>query len=144
MQIQNYNNHRRYVIAYHFILYGLAIIALIASFINFFRAVTGGSNLFNSGIFVLLSVSLCMLTWYARLFALRAHDKAIRAEENLRHYVLTGKLLDKELRMSQITALRFAPDEELAALAKKAVEEKLSNDEIKKQVRNWKPDHNRV
>ena len=80
----------------------------------------------------------------SRGFALKAQDRAIRAEENLRHYVLTGKLLDKQLRMGQIIALRFASDEELPALAQKAAEENLSNKQIKAAIRNWRADTYRV
>jgi hypothetical protein len=52
-------------------------------------------------------------------FALRAQDRAIRAEENLRHFILTGKPFDSRLRMSQIIALRFAPDDEFPGWQKK-------------------------
>jgi len=81
---------------------------------------------------------------YTRVFALKAQDRAIRAEENFRHFILTGKPLDGRLRMTQIIALRFAPDDEFPPLAKKAVEEKLRSKEIKAAIQNWKADHNRV
>jgi hypothetical protein len=93
---------------------------------------------------ILTSVVLLITWWYARAFALKAHDKAIRAEENFRHYILTGKPLDKELRMGQIIALRFAGDEEFPALAKRAVAEQLSSKQIKQAIQNWRADHNRV
>jgi len=79
-----------------------------------------------------------------RSFSLKAQDRAIRAEENLRHFVLTGKVLDKSLTIRQIIALRFAPDEEFIALAERAVKENLSNDDIKKAVKNWKEDNHRA
>ncbi|MGZ8549390.1 MAG: DUF6526 family protein [Chitinophagaceae bacterium] len=41
-------------------------------------------------------------------------------------------------------ALRFAGDDEMPALAKRAAEEKLSQKEIKQAIKNWKPDFNRV
>ena len=82
--------------------------------------------------------------WYIRWFALRAQDRAIRAEENFRHFILTGQPLDRHLRMGQIIALRFASDEELPALAKRAADEKLSSKDIKQAIKNWKPDYNRV
>ena len=53
------------------------------------------------------------------VFAVGAQDRAIRAEENLRHFALTGKLLDKRLRKSQVIALRFADDDEFVLLQKK-------------------------
>ena len=71
-------------------------------------------------------------------------DRAIRAEENFRHFIATGKPFDSRLRMSQIIGLRFAGDNEFAALAKKAVDENLSQKQIKEAVTNWKTDNNRV
>jgi hypothetical protein len=71
-------------------------------------------------------------------------NRAIRAEENLRHFAMTGKLLDPNLKMGQIVALRFASDEEYLALAKRAIEENLSRDDIKKAIKNWRADYHRV
>jgi hypothetical protein len=75
---------------------------------------------------------------------LKAQDRAIRAEESLRHFVLTGKPLDSRLRTGQIVALRFASDAEFPALAQKAAEEGLSSKEIKQSIQNWRADHYRV
>jgi hypothetical protein len=52
--------------------------------------------------------------------------------------------LDKQLTMQQIIALRYANDEEFVRLAKRAVDEALNNEEIKKEIRDWRPDHCRV
>jgi Family of unknown function (DUF6526) len=71
-------------------------------------------------------------------------DRAIRAEENLRHFALTGKLLDPRLSIKQIVGLRFASDGEFMELARKAAEGSMSQDEIKKSVKNWRVDHDRV
>ena len=87
---------------------------------------------------------LVMLFAFARTFALKAQDRAIRAEENLRHYVLTGKLLPSSLRVGQIVALRFAPDAEFPALVEKAATNNLSGKEIKQSIQNWKADFYRV
>ena len=78
------------------------------------------------------------------MFPLRAQDRAIRAEESLRHFVLTGQLLDKRLTLSQIIGLRFASDAEFPALAQRAAAESMSLDEIKKAVKVWRPDHDRL
>ena len=79
-----------------------------------------------------------------RIFALRAQDRAIRAEENLRHFALTGKLLDSRLNMAQVIALRFADNEEFIELAKKAADNNMSSDDIKKTIQKWKADHHRA
>jgi hypothetical protein len=92
----------------------------------------------------LLSLALAGLFWFARVFALKAQDRAIRAEENFRHYILTGKPLPAQLRLGQIIALRFASDAEFPALVQKAVAEKLRSNDIKKMIVNWRADHHRV
>ena len=71
-------------------------------------------------------------------------DRAIRAEENLRHFALTGKLLDPRLTIKQIVGLRFASDAEFVDLARKAAEASMPQDEIKKSVKSWRADHDRV
>ena len=91
-----------------------------------------------------LALGLFLLSFLARTFALKAQDRAIRAEEGLRHYVLTGKLLDPRLQVGQIIALRFASDAEFPALAQKAAESGMSNKEIKQSVKNWRADTYRV
>jgi hypothetical protein len=48
------------------------------------------------------------------------------------------------LTIRQIIGLRFALGDEFVALAKRAVEENLSEDDIKKAVKNWKGDYYRV
>ena len=77
-------------------------------------------------------------------FALKAQDRAIRAEENLRFYAITGKLMDNKLSMKQIIALRFAPNNELLDLEHRAVEENLSPSQIKKAIKHWRADNDRV
>src|SRR5436190_22347006 len=103
MAIQNLRNHARYIPLWH-IVTSLAIIALlVGSIINLVHSAK--ENVYSASLLVLVSLIFLSIFWYARAFALRAQDRAIRAEENLRHFVLTGKLLDSRLRMSQIIAL---------------------------------------
>lgn len=79
-----------------------------------------------------------------RTYALKAQDRAIRAEESLRFFILTGKAIDERLRMGQIVALRFASDNELVALAEKAAMEGLSGKQIKQLIQQWKADYRRI
>ncbi len=85
-----------------------------------------------------------MLFFFCRIFALKAQDRAIRAEENLRHFALTGKLLDPRLTIRQVIGLRFASDAEFVELAARAVQENLSEDAIKRAVKSWRADTYRV
>ena len=89
-------------------------------------------------------VILLVVSFYARSFALKAQDRAIRAEENFRHYLLTGKPISKGIKMRQIIGLRFASDEEFPGLVERAEKENLSEKEIKQQIKNWKADTYRV
>lgn len=95
-------------------------------------------------LFFFISIALAGLFWFCRAFALKAQDRAIRAEENFRHFILTGRPLPVALRMGQIIALRFASDAEMPSLAQKAVAEKLKGDDIKKLIVKWRPDFHRV
>ena len=142
--MQNYQNHRRFVPLYHYILSIVLLAAIVGSFVNLSDSWHNHNNLYSASLICLI---LFILTGYyilLRGFPLRAQDRAIRAEENLRHYVLTGKLLDSRLLMPQILALRFAPDEEFVALTKKAADENMRPNEIKKAIKDWKGDYHRV
>lgn len=144
MSDQNFKNHTRYV-PLHLFGYLLAGFVLGGSVVKFVRSYqTGLYGMLVPSLLVLISVVLIILLWYCRWFALRAQDKAIRAEENLRHFALTGKLFDPALRMGQIVALRFAPDDEFVSLAQRAVSENLTSKQIKAAIVNWKADHKRV
>ena len=139
---QNFKNHGRYIPLWHFII-PLIIGGLLGWGIVDFMGHHLEQHLLGARM-ISISFVLLMIWWYARSFALKAHDKAIRAEENFRHYILTGKPLDRKLRMGQIVALRFASDAEFPALAKKTVEEDLSAKQIKGSITNWRADYNRV
>ena len=142
MQEQNFSNHARYHGLYHFFTAPLVLIGLIGSIINYTNSAP--ENKYSASVLVLVFFILLILGWLVRGYALKAQDRAIRAEENLRHFILTGKALDSKLRMGQIVALRFASDEEFPALAAKAAAENLSGKSIKQSIQNWKADHSRI
>lgn len=144
MKTQNYANHRQYVIGYHVVLFSLIFLSLIGSFVNLAKSWCEPTRFYSASLLVIVFVCIGMFFVFSRAFALKAQDRAIRAEENLRHFAMTGKLLDSRLTTRQIIGLRFAGDEEFIALAKRAVEEHLSEEDIKKAVKNWRPDHYRV
>ena len=143
MSEQNFKNHTRLVPLYHGLAFLLIVSGLIGSIINLFDHHDAGNH-YSAALLVVVFLVLLLLFWYARSFALKAQDRAIRAEENFRHFILTGKPLDKSLRMGQIIALRFASDEEFPALAQKALAEKMAPKEIKSAIKNWKGDYHRV
>ncbi len=136
---QNYSNHRQWVPIYHFILSLMVLATTIGAGINFFKTM-GGAGFYSGSLIFITSLSMLITFFLFRAFALKAQDRAIRAEENLRHFAMTGKLLDSKLTTRQIIGLRFASDDEFQELAKKAVSENMSENDIKKAVKNWKPD----
>lgn len=140
---QNYKNHTRIVTGYHWILAILLLAGLIGSVINLVASLDTG-YLYSASLIVLLFICCVFIFWYMRAFPLKAQDRAIRAEENFRHYLLTGKILPTGLRMGQIVALRFASDEEFPELAHRSVTENLSGKSIKQAIRNWRGDNYRV
>jgi len=142
MKEQNFNNHAQMVPGFHYLTFG-GIIALLGGSINYLLKASA-ENKYLASLFVLASIVFILVAWFTRTFALKAQDRAIRAEENLRHYVLTGKLLPSSLSVGQIVALRFAPDAEFPALAEKAATSNLSGKEIKQLIQNWKADFYRV
>jgi hypothetical protein len=143
MAEQNYKNHTRLVAGFHGVTFLLVLSFIVGSIITFVHAHDGVVK-HAAMIMIVGAVALLGVAWYARVFALKAQDRAIRAEENFRHFILTGKPFDKELRLGQIIALRFASDEEFVELAKRAVVEKLSQKEIKIAIKSWRADYNRV
>ena len=142
MKEQNFNNHTQMVPGFHYLTFG-AIIALLIGSINYLVN-SSAENKYLATLLVLASIVFVLIAWFSRIFALKAQDRAIRAEENLRHFVLTGKLLPANVTIAQVTALRFAPDAEFPGLAEKAAKDNLTGKEIKQSIQDWKADFYRV
>ena len=143
MQTQNYSNHVRYVPVYIALLL-LLFATLGGAIVNLVKSWCDHTRLYSASLILALTIAVLFASLFARTFALKAQDRAIRAEENLRHFVLTGKLLDPRLSVKQIVGLRFASDAEFPALAAQAAETGMEPDPIKKAVKNWRADHYRV
>jgi hypothetical protein len=128
------------------VLLGLNALAFIGSLVNLYRRVVGPSHLgrLSAELIALIAILMFLQSFFSRAFALKAQDRVIRAEENLRHFALTGQLLDHRLSVKQIIGLRFASDAEFVELARKAADEGMSMDDIKKSVKHWRPDHDRM
>jgi hypothetical protein len=107
---QNYDNHRRLVPSFHYFVLGLILLTLIGSI---YHLVTGwaGPTRYAASLLVATNVALMMAALYGRGFALRAQDRVILLEENLRSQRLLGRPLDARLNVRQIIGLRFASDD---------------------------------
>ena len=142
MKEQNFKNHVRFVFLYHVISFIVLLATLIGSVINIFTS--SKENMYSATLILVTNILIGFALYFARSFALKANDRAIRAEENFRHFILTSKPLPTGLKSGQIIALRFASDEEFPALVQKAMAEQLKSTEIKQLIQNWKADWNRV
>src|SRR6478609_769178 len=138
---QEYSNHRHLVPLYHFLTFA-AMAALLVGFVMYL--INRENSYLLPFLFILMVLTLISVSFHCRSFALKAQDRAIRAEENLRYFILTGKRLDQNLSLYQIIALRFASDEEFVSLTTQAVDQNLKPDEIKRLVKNWRPDYHRA
>ena len=141
---QNFSNHVRLVPMYHFVLFTIVLAINVFAIVNFITTFQGQNAFIPAVLFELISLYILFSFVIFRVFSLKAQDRAIRAEENLRYYALTGKLMDSRLTLSQIIALRFAPDDELVELALRTLKENLSNKAIKQAIINWREDFHRV
>jgi hypothetical protein len=145
MKKQTYSNHRRYYIPHHFILLPLLCI-LIGVGIS--KACTDEIHslnwwLFSITIFCILYLALMVRQHYA----LGNQNRIVRLEFRLRYFEIfntSSKGVEQHLSFKQIAALRFADDIEFVELLNRAVQENLSGNDIKKAIRNWQPDNDRI
>ncbi|MBU3715386.1 MAG: hypothetical protein FGM46_10655 [Ferruginibacter sp.] len=145
MKEQNFKNHIRIAPFTYYLGALIGLLAMILALIKIIRNYLNFHAVAITPVLVaLIGLALILITYYARTFALKAQDRAIRAEENLRHFAFTGKLLSKELKISQIIALRFASDEELEELAGRAAKEGLTSKQIKQSIIHWRADMYRI
>ena len=144
MPEQSYAKHAKFVPMFHLVLGLIILTSLIGSFVNLWQSLGDHERLYSASLIAAMSVALFLLFVFTRTFAMGVQDRAIRAEENLRHFALTGKRLDPRLTIKQIVGLRFASDAEFVELARKAADESLPQDAIKKSVKSWRADHDRV
>ncbi|HEY2845979.1 MAG TPA: DUF6526 family protein [Bryobacteraceae bacterium] len=144
MQEQSYAQHAKFVPMFHFVLGPILLLSLVGSFVNLWQSLGDHQRLYSAALIAALSVAMLLLFFSVRAFAVGVQDRAIRAEQSLRYFILTGKPMDARLTIKQIVGLRFASDAEFVELARKAAEESLPLDAIKKSVKNWRPDNDRV
>jgi hypothetical protein len=142
--MQNYKNHRRLNPIHHFVLTPITMVIFVWSIINAFQ---DDQSLAHKIYFTLTATILLILGLLARSYGLRNQDRIIRVEMRLRYFEITSTSFsskEKQLRLGQIIALRFASDEELIGLMDRAINENLSGTEIKKAITNWQGDTIRV
>jgi len=144
MQEQSYAKHAKFVPMFHGVLFGIIVLTFIGSLVNVWQSFGDHERIYSASLIAAITVALVLLFFFTRIFSMGVQDRAIRAEENLRHFALTGKLMDPRLTIKQIVGLRFASDAEFVELARKAAEGSMTPDEIKKSVKSWRADHDRA
>jgi predicted RND superfamily exporter protein len=140
---QNFENHVRYLPAYHFVAFPLF-------FINFCYAAYQAVARFGVATVVglMLAIALVLLFLLSRTMVMTVQDRVIRLEERLRMRALLPADLQPridEFTVKQLVALRFASDGELPALARKVVEGRIEDQKaIKQMVTAWRADDQRA
>jgi hypothetical protein len=141
--IQTYKSHARWVPAFHFFVLPVLLINVFVSAVRLVRDPSG-----IAGWGLLVAVALFLGVFLLRGMPLRAQDRVIRLEERAR----LGALLPNDLRArvdeltpAQFIALRFAPDDEVPDLTRRALDGELNTQaDIKRAIKNWRPDTLRV
>jgi len=144
MAEQNFANHGKFFPPFHFFVIPVLTINLVHALY------VGGKSGFSLAGFlqVLVAFALPLGFLSARMMALKVQDRVIRLEEQLRF----DRLLPSDLRtrigefsVDQCIALRFASDSELPLLARKVLDDKVTERKsIKRMVSNWRPDYLRA
>jgi hypothetical protein len=139
---QSYVSHTKWDPQFHFFIAPVALITAIAGIVHAVR-----NPSFSTAWTAIALIAALVAVFRMRVYSLRVQDRLIRLEERTRLATVLGDDLRpriNELSTSQLVGLRFASDSELASLAERALNEKLSRAEIKKAIVNWRADHLRV
>jgi uncharacterized membrane protein YdbT with pleckstrin-like domain len=144
MDEQSFANHTKFFPAFHFFVVPVMVINLVASVYRWYA--TGFS--WGGAWRVLLALALVMGFLSARVMALKVQDRVIRLEERLRYErILPTDLKPRigEFSVAQLASLRFACDAELPELARRVLDDKMTERKaIKQMVKTWRPDYSRA
>jgi hypothetical protein len=141
---QSFANHAQLTPLYHFFTSPLALIFLVWSITRFFKN-PGYDTIY----FLVGALAMFGVVSVARLSPLKAQDRLIRLEEQLRYQRLLPAALVEQAATTfsprHYIALRFAGDAELAGLVQKVLANPgMKGKEIKQQITNWRADTFRV
>ena len=75
---QTYATHAKFVPLYHYVLFGLLVLTLIGSGVNLYKSLGDHQRLYSASLIVVLTFATILTTLFARVFALKAQDRAIR------------------------------------------------------------------
>ena len=140
---QDYASHRRYAPGYHFVT-----LPLVAIYVGWSIRRVMNNPVEDTWYALIGALALLGVYTFTRVFPLKVQDRVIRLEERIR----LARLLPAEMhpqidrmRASHLIAMRFASDEEVPALVQTVLANPgMSANDVKKQIRNWRPDWFRV
>lgn len=136
---QTYSNHVRWYPLFHFVVMPILLVLLIFNVVLLYQAPSWTQAM--SALFVL---AVALLALASRLQSLKVQDRVIRLEERLRHErILSAELAERSngLTPGQLVALRFASDDELAALIERTLNGEFDRPRaIKMAVKSWRAD----
>ena len=144
--VQVFANHRRFHPWYHFFALPVVAISFFVALWGFIKSLSSGFSAWAAWNVIVWAAAVA-LTLIVRTYSLKVQDRIIRLEERLRLATLLDgalKARTSDLDERQLVGLRFASDAEIPGLVKAALDEKLSGEEIKKRIQNWRPDTFRV
>src|ERR1700719_36984 len=136
---QTYANHTRWDPSFHFFALPVFLLLALAGVVHFIWRPG-----LHSGLMFVVGVALAVVVSKTGVYSLRVQDRVIRLEEQLRLASLLPEPLRSripELTTGQLVGLRFASDAEVPGLVGRCLSEKLSKEDIKKAIQNWRPDY---
>jgi hypothetical protein len=140
---QSFAHHVRLVPPFHFGVLPILAVNLLWCLYQLFQVPSWPTVLST-----LMALAFIGMAIYGRNFALAVQDRLIRLEMRLRlERLLAADLKARipELSVSQLVGLRFAADDELPALAREVLEQRITDrKEIKRRVKSWQADHQRA
>lgn len=139
---QSFKNHGRFDPPFHFFIVPVLAATLIIAIVHLVMHFN-----FEGAWLVVLSIAGVVLVFKVRLYSLKVQDRVIRLEERLRLQSLAPQEWHAQfahLNEDQLIGLRFAADDEVVALAKLALEQKLTRKQIKERIKSWRADDWRV
>lgn len=141
MATQSYENHRAIDPQY----VGIALVALIALLLTGVIASGLGNTYIAAAQQLLVIVAIVMLILRMRAYGLKLQDRIIRLEMQVRLARLAMEDKAAQLSIKQLIGLRFASDGELPGLIDQVLSENLQKpDDIKKRIKEWQPDFQRI
>lgn len=140
---QSYATHRRHFPLFHYVALPLLLANVAVAVGHAIRR----PSMWNAWL-VLVAIALVAGLVASRASTLHVQNRVIALEMRLRLAVtLPPELRARipELRLRHLIGLRFASDAELAGLVERCLRGELATaDAVKREIREWRPDHARA